>query len=95
MIQNIQDQEELGASSYAEVGREGIPRVGVGNGEFDPLPAGNRAGNGESFRRLKTKLNTCKKLGMIGSRLKKIITGHFIFYYFIIISYRDFNVKLG
>jgi hypothetical protein len=29
-------------------GGETSPRVGVGNGEFDPLPAGNGAGNGES-----------------------------------------------
>ena len=27
---------------------EASPRVGVGNGEFDPLPSGNGAGNGES-----------------------------------------------
>ena len=43
----LKDQKE------AEVGGEGIPHVGVGNREFDPLPTGNGAGNGESFRRLK------------------------------------------
>ena len=31
---------------------EASPRVGVGNGEFDLLPAGNGAGNGESTVRV-------------------------------------------